>query len=237
MVGLGWLRWGEGVVGRWGWWGSSLTWHASLEETILERSPSCIDYRAGAVEPRCAHMQYALSECGEGASSLHKMAIGTAGLLRMKGCTAASFAYDDVVRKLATAIDMCIFESDLEIHFLKMAHIAAASGKRRRIDGDFKQHLMETLSSSRASHSASQAMRPTELGPSMGRKWGSKYVLERLTTGKTAFTCEGVVSIAYDGSTNGKPGESNIVSFLWDAAIDRGQLLPLMAQPSRARAL
>jgi hypothetical protein len=135
------------------------------------------------------------------------------------GCAAFPTVFGRLMGSLTLELDAAILEMKAADLLKEMKGFKTVSGKRRRVDEDFKAALTELGTSD--GYKIGDVARFTGLcGERSAYTASNVQVKARRAAAQRALTCSGVVVVADDASGHGKPAETTIMSLVCDAVED-----------------
>ena len=207
---------------------------AVLEGLLLEVAPAC--QALPLTSGRCVHVQAVLQTlAGVSASSCAKrsFAILQALLRAPPACGALAELRAEFVGEIAQMMDGSIQAGRFEVELSELGpNRDKGQGKRRRIDEDWKQYIVNGAVERRQAKSGQAMLRAGgQVNPKVAPHWQKQELLAyqaacwRLLR-KARFVC--VVS---DGARLGDPPEETVLFLLHSADVDAGAVLPPQAFP------
>ena len=181
----------------------------------------------------CPHMESAMRKF-ETSKDKEPMPIPFAILLaelrsigRDAQCLACTLLFEDILADIAEHVDGKCVEGSGICTVARLEHLKTGSGKRRRIDRDFKLFAARQQVSSGTVHNAGQYLRvATDVSDRSGRHWEHEVACSQWLCQKRLFTCGGVCGMTEDAARNGRPAEDTTVFLFWDGAQNLGGVLP-----------
>ena len=200
----------------------------ATEATVCKVEPDSEGY--------CIHMHLALRGWNIESFSWSDLVKMLASLYQ-PSCPACIAAYDRLITKMASMIDIAVehfVPTRQELLRMPPSEPPAGGpvlGRKRRVDEDVKATITTELTKLRKVHSGSQFLKATESSTACsGSLWERKFVGQHISSSSRLLTCAGVCGITYDAAKSGKPAEDTTHFIFFDAEANLRSLLPLQVK-------
>ena len=181
----------------------------------------------------CRHVRYALRKLGNSdiTFSWYSFTEVLVDFLSMRAdCPAASLAFEFIKDTVCVAIDKYALEMPKGSILHEPMQLSTPTGKRRRIDEDFKTALMNQGIGADCVK-ASTILRFTKIADqTYTQTMMSTFLKMMRESSKRSMTCTGVVLMSDDASAHGVPAEDTNVSLVVDATVGIANYGPPMVR-------
>jgi hypothetical protein len=137
-----------------------------------------------------------------------------------------------LVKGIAKLIDDVLVSEAFRVSPIELG--ARRTGKRSRVDEDFKEYIINDTIQLKTARSGAAALRASnsDVHFSAAAKWEKIYALRYQCAMFRISESTGTLGIAEDGARIGEPPEETQLYLAWDAAADVGIVLPPMVRPT-----
>ena len=206
-----------------------LTWTALRDEIIRDVGGACGEE---PIDGLCCHIRSLLRLATTIQFGAPQFMLGEFLVLlsttELHECSALQGLCGDFVMMVAEKVDEAIGDGGFELDPQKMPLLGPHSSRRRRIDDDFKEAVVNAAVAKKRAKTGAMVLRAqgSYVCPKLAAVWERQSVLSVQTASFREFQQARCVSLCSDAARLGEPPEENLVIVAWAAENNTCSVLP-----------